>query len=294
MTYDDMGQHAEAIGWLEKCIELSDPSGSHLRKAYAILVNCLMKVNRLDDAVAVCQRGRGLFPKDPELCFREGLLMHRQGQLPEAARAYAAVLAMETEPHFKSVDPGILGYKSRQNLALVLREMGQHSVVEFHCRCILEEKPAYLPAARLLGDSLIAQGKFQTALVEAERMQSRPQSRAIGVLLGAEVAFRRGDREFAEAAMQSAAEEFPEDLDVANAAARLLFEFGDLNRAELALTRVIDLCPTDGAAYHNLGLISLRKGETQNAIGAFQKSLALRPESAGTKDLLDQSFVQAE
>jgi O-antigen biosynthesis protein len=61
-------------------------------------------------ALEACRQGRGLFPRDVELRFREGVLMHEIGWLAEARNAYLSVLSDGDDRHFSSVDKGLNGF----------------------------------------------------------------------------------------------------------------------------------------------------------------------------------------
>ena len=58
-----------------------------------------MRLGQREEALAACRRGRGLFPRDAELRFREGVLLHELGRLDEARRAYLDVLEHRDERH---------------------------------------------------------------------------------------------------------------------------------------------------------------------------------------------------
>ena len=159
MTYTDAGSYEEAVNYLTRAIARARPEESQLRKAYALLVYAQMRLGRHEEAEATCQRGRALFPEDAELRFRQGVLLHERGRLEEAARAYHDVLENREERHFTSVDQGLKGFKSRQNLAVVCGDMGDWAAAERQWRLVVQEVPAYRPGWRGLGEALLRQGK---------------------------------------------------------------------------------------------------------------------------------------
>ena len=93
MTYADMGEHAQAVDWLRRSIEVAQPAESHLRKAYALLAASYDQLEEFGRAWTVCLDGLARFPDDPELLFRKGMLAHRVGRLREAEAAYRGVRA---------------------------------------------------------------------------------------------------------------------------------------------------------------------------------------------------------
>lgn len=136
MTYADAGQHREAVEHLQRCIAVSQPQESHLRKAYALLVAALQQLQHYPQAHAVCWRGLELFPDDKELLFRDAMLLHQAGRLEEAAATYERLLAEPTDRHFSSLDAGIAGDKARHNLAIVYEEMGRIDLADEQRRLI--------------------------------------------------------------------------------------------------------------------------------------------------------------
>src|SRR5207302_713561 len=71
MTYNDIGQYQEAIDFLERCLAVSGPDETHLRKAYALLVYAYSQSGQQRAARDTSEAGLVLFPKDPELKFRK-------------------------------------------------------------------------------------------------------------------------------------------------------------------------------------------------------------------------------
>src|SRR5262249_6874970 len=136
-----------------RSIARSTPDESHLRKAYALLLFALMQLRRFDEARETCRQGLDLFPRDLELRFRRGVLLHQLGQLEEAAHAYRDVLANGEERHFTSIDRGIAGFKARQNLAVVAADMGDLAGAEEQWRLVVAEMPRYRDGWRGLGET---------------------------------------------------------------------------------------------------------------------------------------------
>lgn len=125
MTSHYTGEYETAMHWLERCLEVSDVAESHTRKAYALA--CANKkvlglaAESLDIAIAGLER----YPSDPELNFYKAQLLAEQELHAEAIEAYRAVLAADISNVFSSLDPGILGYKTRHNLALSLQAVSR-------------------------------------------------------------------------------------------------------------------------------------------------------------------------
>ena len=193
MTYNDMGEHEEGVTYLRRSLDVSASDESHVRKAYALLVASLEQLGQQEQAYEVCQRGRQLYPDDPELLFRQGLLAHARGRLEAAEQSYRAVLQNQSERHFSSIDPGILGYKSRHNLALVYQDMGQPELAELQWRHSVSALPSFRPARRSLVETLIHQQRSCTAEIEIESMLNEEALRCDALVLTGLLAGARGD-----------------------------------------------------------------------------------------------------
>ena len=88
MTYADMCRPQQAVEYLKRCLGTSTAVESHVRKAYALLVGCLIAMEKDGDARPILGRGRELFPDDAELLFRQGILEQRAKNYTKAIESY--------------------------------------------------------------------------------------------------------------------------------------------------------------------------------------------------------------
>jgi tetratricopeptide (TPR) repeat protein len=290
MTYSDMGDHRRAAEYLERCLRCSHPEESHVRKAHALLVSTLAAQGHRDEAWQACCEGRKSFPDDPELLFRQGMAAHALGRLDEAEQAYRGALANREERHFSSVDPGIIGYKARHNLALVYEARGRDDLAELQWRQAVAESPAFREGQRCLGESLLRRRRYVSAEVHIENMLTQPLLRSAAKVLRAQLAGLRGEPEAARRELEDAVAAAATSSESLQPLCRLLFEHGHLEDARQALHRLVELCPEDGAAHHNLGLVYLRLGQAENAIAWLRESLRLRPKAILTWEQLAQTL----
>lgn len=279
MTYTDIGRYEEAAGYLSKSIQVSQPSESHLRKAYALLVYDYRMLGRVSEAWDHCQRALTAFPDDPELRFRSGVLLHEMGQYEDAVLAYKRALDREGPLQFGSYDLGIRGFKARHNLALTLAAMGKLAAAEVQWREVIREKPSYRAGLRGLADILVKQGKYHAAQALADRLDAKDAERA---MIRAQVLQTQGDVAGAREELEAAVVLAESDREPLSRLCRLLFEHGTPAEAEPALRRLVATDPDDGAAQHNLGAVYLRLGRLHEAAERFRESLKLRPNSAET------------
>ncbi|REK21699.1 MAG: glycosyltransferase, partial [Planctomycetota bacterium] len=287
MTHADARQYEQAIDFLQRCITVSQPSESHLRKAYALLVSSLQQTEQFADAHATCRQGLQLYPDDKELLFRDAMLLHQSGRLEESVETYQRVLNQATDRHFTSVDAGIGGTKTRHNLAIVYEDLGRLKEAEREWRAVVDAEPGYRSGWRGLGQVLLKQGR--TAEVEdlTQKLTGDPELRGVAALLSARLAECEERFEDAVSILQTTVAESADDREVHNELCRVLFERGDPETAAAALQRLTELEPTDAAAWHNLGTARLRSARYETAVTALRESLRLRPTSPATQRELE-------
>lgn len=282
MTYTDMERFDEAAEYLVRSIRASEPGESHLRKAYALLVYDYRMLGRSADAWQLCETGLKLFPDDPELRFRSGVLLHEMGRHEEAVDAYRKAMRGDSSRQFASYDVGIKGFKARHNLAITLSEMGNLPEAEIQWREIVREKPAYRTGWRGLAENLVKQRKYVTATVLAENLDSDERLAPEAPLLRAQIHEAQNNPTDACLELERALESNPDDHEVLSGLCRLFFLHRDPAEAESYLKRLLAVNPEDAATFHNLGTVYLRIGRNHDAAECFGRSIKLRPDSADT------------
>ena len=255
---------------------------SHLRKAFALLVFALMRLGRHQEAAETCRQGRSMFPRDTELRFREGVLLHELGRLEESRRAYLDVLSMNEDRHFASVDRALTGFKVRQNLAVLAGDMGDLAEAERQWREVVREVPSYRAGWRGLAETLLRGGRHAEVEAFASALQKDRALCAEGLLAESQVAIKQGRLADARAALDRAITEYPDDLETLRGRGQFLFEHGSSEEAEHALQALIDHDPADASAHHNLGTLRMRTQRYEGAVEAYRRSLSLRPHYAAT------------
>jgi tetratricopeptide (TPR) repeat protein len=286
MTFADMGEHAQAVEWLRRSIELAQPTESHLRKAYALLAASAAESGRRGEAWHVCCEGLELFPGDPELLFRKGMLAHAAGRLHEAEAAYRQALEPAAERYFSSIDQGIAGSKARHNLACVYLDMERPELAEVQWRRICEATAPPQGVMGLLVDVLIRQAKFAAAEVELEAIQATDTCAETG-LLRAQLAEARGQVDAARGELETVCQRYPQHGKALEALSRFHFVHGDPGDAAEHLEELVRRYPDDGSHWHNLGAALLRMGNHAAAVERLRESLRVRPDSAPTRELLE-------
>ena len=293
MTHSDAEQHEEAIRYLQRSIDVAQAGESHLRKAHALLVNSLMQLGQADDALVRCERALADFEGDKELLFRRAMGLHQLGRLDEAVSCYRQVLVDPIDRHFMSIDKGIVGYKARHNLALVLEEQGRLEEARVEWVQITRERPTYRGGWRGLGEVLLSMEEpEQIDEVLREINCVVPELDCERLRLHARAAEVQGKPLVAIARFRAAIEQFPADIDLWQDLCRLLFTQAEPQETASALSELVRLAPHDPAAHHNLGTTFLRLRRWEHAIHAFRRSLSLRPDHSETAQGLIEAREQ--
>jgi tetratricopeptide (TPR) repeat protein len=292
MTYADVRRYAEAVDFLKRSIQHSDPGASHLRKAYALLVHAYSELRQPEAAMQTCREGLRRFPRDGELRFREAVLLHEAERLREAVQVYLDILQGDEERHFSSVDRGLKGFKARHNLAIVYQDLGDLVHAEEQWRRVVDEVPRYRPGWHGLGEVLLRRGKQPEALAVAQGLVDQPGLRCEGLILRSQAAVARGALDQAKADLKRAVQEFPNDPEAWEAWCRFLFEYGQPAEAETALRELVRRDPANASAYCNLGTLNLRLGRYPAAADCYRQSLRYRPDHAATQAQLRQALQQ--
>jgi len=289
MTYADVKRYGEAVDCLQRCLAVSKPEESHLRKAYALLVISLQQSNRNEEAWEHCQQGLALYSDDKELLFHCAMLHHRFGRLKEAEQIYLRVLNNPEEWHFTSIDQDLAGYKARHNLALVYEEMGDLRRAEGEWRRIVGDKPGYPSGWKGLAHCLLTQGRLEEVRQVAERLQADSTLAATGFLVAAQLCLATAAPDQARRELEKAEASAPHDPDVLREQCRFLFENVDPALAVDRLEILAGLAPDDPSVHHNRAVAYLRVGRVAEAVGACRRSITLRPDSGSTHILLAQA-----
>ncbi len=252
MTYAESGQFKESLSWVKRCLAVSKPHESHVRKAYAYLTSCFYQLERPREALDACKRGREYYPDDPELLFREAMTHHVLGSLEESISCYLQILKLDPGKFFQSSDPGISSFKCRFNLAVVLKFAGRLDECEIQLRKVLREKPNYRPANRALFDVLYDTRRFATAQIEVDRLFSRAETQCLALWMDAQGCERRGN-------VEAAGERYIRLLNCNNVDEEILgnccrfFQVnGDLIHSVEALQKIIAINPKNESAINEL------------------------------------------
>ena len=134
MTAFHMKEFPKAKEALERCLRLSKPNESTVRKVYAMLAGCELETGNLTGAKERIEQGLKLFPKDPELLFRSGIIYHECGDLQTAEQSYLKLLTDREVGHIDSIDVSMTSWKAHHNLGVIYKDLGRHEEADRHWR----------------------------------------------------------------------------------------------------------------------------------------------------------------
>lgn len=278
MTHDDAGNYADAEAVLRNCLEVSAEGESHVRKAYSILLNSIIRQGKANAALAVANTALELFPGDKELLFRRSLLHLDQQRLAEAARDMEQVVGESIDRAFQSLDLGITGHKAWHNLAVIYEQMGHFQKADTCWQTAVQLCPAF-SASWIARIRLLLKTAQLTAASQLQlKMQQLRFAPSIHALVDALILESQGRPATAGEILENdwTATGNAESLDEA---ARIYLENGHFEKCLAVLSRLQELNPGNVAVLHNLATAFEATGRYSEAFFYLRKALALRPES---------------
>ena len=290
MTYADDGKYETAIDYLKKCIAVSAPDESQVRKAYALLVNALFQSDLFEEAWGYCVQGLNHYPSDKELLFRQAMLHHHFGRLYESEQTYLRIINETEERHFTSIDVGLTGYKSRHNLALVYDDQKEYARAEEQWRTVIEMDDTNNTAWRGLGETLLKAEKYEEAEKLILQMSKDKEMQSNSNFLMSRMFELQGKFDSAMQTLQTCMDGDSDNLEPLRALCRVAFEHSTPQESLPLLNDLAKLSPDDASVFHNLGTTHLQMKQYQQAIAAYQRSLDLRPLSTETWHLLGHAY----
>lgn len=146
MTAYHLKDFDQALPALERCLALSKPHESTVRKVYALLAGCHLMQEEIAQAVAVVEQGLKRFPHDPELLFRAGIIYREADNLEAAEQSYLKLLTAREVGHIDSLDVSMTSFKAHHNLALTYMDMERFEEAEAQWQAALRDNPTFVPS----------------------------------------------------------------------------------------------------------------------------------------------------
>lgn len=282
MTHHYMGEHEEAILWLEKCLEVADPGDSIVRKAYALLAVSYREREETDRCLDTLNAGLAITPDDPELNFHLAHMLSSLQRYAEAKACYERVLCADISGCFTSVDKGILGYKTLHNLAGVCLLLDDYETAKAHWRKALESMPEFLPSAFELFQNALQREDFPAVQEAMEAVRQREGMSESWVTMGLQFVDKTGGAQEHEAFLLQCVQRDPEALAPRLHLARLLVRSERETEAETHLAFLNQRGVAEAAYY--LGVSAIRRNDLRTALLWMEYALVLDPVHEPTKE----------
>ncbi|HEY3782693.1 MAG TPA: glycosyltransferase [Fimbriimonadaceae bacterium] len=281
MTAHYTGAHEEAVGFLQKSIELADPNESHVRKAYSLLAVSLDKLGRTDEALAILEEGLEALNNDPEVHFHLGQMLSRLEKFEEAHEHYTAVLGADISSIFSSVDRGIFGFKTLHNRADVDMVLGRYNEAKEGWLKAIEAAPDFTPSVFSLFDASLRSQDFTTAREMMDKISQREGFNNSWCQMVEKYAESLGDPNVAIIQLQTASQRDPRAMEPRLALARKLLLDNRQSEAVPILQELQQRGHPEGA-FH-LGVISEMAGNYKAAFYWMGRAQQLNPGHEDTK-----------
>jgi len=200
----ETGDFDKAKHHLRRSIDTADPNDSHVAKAYSLWVSCHHRLGEAQQAWHLCNKALEFYPFDDELRQRKAMLCRdRKGPfLEDAIKILLEILLRPGPRRFSSGDHGIHGYGTRNMLAEIYEEMGQHHKAEEQWRLAVTEMPTFVPGWQGLADAVRKQQKWNQAEKLAHELMAMPRLHILGLFVLSDAMKGRGRLQEARAALE--------------------------------------------------------------------------------------------
>lgn len=258
-VYQELGKQKEALEYLRRSLNRSQPGDSIVRKLYALIAQCHRLLGQHAEARAACAEGREFYPDDAELLFQEALARREQEDRAGAEACLLRLIHGTEDAHFASVDTGLRGHKARHNLAVQYQDEGRLAEAEAQWQATVQQEPTFAPAWLGLAELYVAQGRWTELAQVVERLAQDAEAVMEAEVLRARGALARRDYATARQLLEAGCARFPNALWPQRILSHTLLQEGtDRAGAAQALQAILALAPGDVEARNNLSVLLLQ------------------------------------
>jgi len=277
MTAHFCGDHPAAIEWFDKCLAVSKPEESHVRKTYALLGCSIREMGDPEGALATFRKGIEVVEGDPELTFQCGLTLTLLGRFAEAKTEYLSI-DPDISGFFSSLDIGILGFKRFGNLGRVCMAMGDYPEAREYLLQAFEMNPRAHDIAVDLVRAALERDDLRTAQETLDKFKEYAGPVEAWADLQAKLMERRG--ESPDEFLWLTARRSPTAVGPRLVLARRMLHSGYENEAAPHL-EILEGLGCAEAAYFR-GVCATRRGDFQQAIVHMRHAYELDPKHEQT------------
>jgi glycosyltransferase involved in cell wall biosynthesis/predicted O-methyltransferase YrrM len=253
-VYHEIGDYSAAIIALESSLARSHPNDSIVRKLYALLVQCHVKIGNPGKAIEVCRAGREHYPHDAELLFLAGGLARDRRDVVEAESLYRQLMEEREGDHFASVDDALRTVKGPHNLAVLLVDQNRLAEAEGVWLRGLSVDPHFLFAHIGLGDLYVRTKDAAGVAREVAAMRELGANGAVeAAALEARWLSALGNHSAGIAVLETALKWAPRAIPLRITMSHLRLADGSPQEVlEAAFRAVLEVDPANTQARHNL------------------------------------------
>lgn len=271
----------------------------------------LLKLERLDDAVAVLAAGIESYPENRLLRFNYGRILVQIRDLEQAREQFALLAVMAPDDYETLYSLALLDLEldspdtAKQLLLRLLQAnyrlndahyylgyIGQsqddrEAAIE-HFKQVGTDSVNFLNAHRQVIRLLVQQGELAQAHEWAVTIAAgRPELALMLTTVETDALMNAGHFELAEALLDNAVEKNPDNVDLLFARSFLSTRMGNAAKSEQALYRIIELQPGDARALNQLGY-ALADGSDRHdeALALLERAIAISPDDPAIIDSL--------
>lgn len=271
----------------------------------------LLKLERLDDAVAILASGIEAYPENRLLRFNYGRILVQIRRLEEAREQFALLAVMAPDDYETLYSLALLDLEldspdtAKQLLLRLLQAnyrmndahyylgyIGQdqndsNEAIE-HFKQVGTDSVNFLNAQRQVIRLLVEQGELEQAHQWAVSLSNgRPDLELMLVTVETDALMSTGHFDLAEALLDNAISKNPDNVDLLFARSFLSDRMDNSAKSEQALRRIIELQPGDSRAYNQLGY-ALADGPNRHdeALVLLERAIEISPDDPAIIDSL--------
>ncbi|MCH7903466.1 MAG: glycosyltransferase [Armatimonadetes bacterium] len=272
MTAHYTDGHEEALKWFDRCLEVSNPNDSHVRKTYSLKAVSHRELGQTGEAIHVLEEGLSIVGDDPELHFHLALMLSNAERCSESLHHYTMVAKCDPSTYYTSMDVGILGFKCKHNMAGVLIELDRYEEAKVEYKSALELAPHYMPSAFALFDHALKRQDIATAQYAIQHVTSNEGERKSWAEMRLKLAENVGGPENVHATFTALSER---NIHAAKSYSTWLLKQGMEQEASSFWPALSDQGDAESAFF--LGISETRKGRFKRALDYMQRALTLNP-----------------
>lgn len=305
LEQSDLAQEA-----MSELMSYRDSNGNSSR-IMLLQAQLLLKLERLDDAVAVLATGIEAYPENRLLRFNYGRILVQIRKLEEAREQFALLAVMAPDDYETLYSLALLDLEldspdtakqllvrlvqanyrlndAHYYLGYIGQNQGNGEEAIEHFKQVGTDSVNFLNAHRQVIRLLVEQGELEEAHTWAQTISAgRPELELMFTTVETDALMNTGHFELAEALLDNAIAKNPDNVDLLFARSFLSERMGNPAKSEQTLRRIIELQPSDARALNQLGY-SLADGPDRHeeALALLERAITISPDDPAIIDSL--------